>query len=184
MFDGLGLGGWAVVERYDFDAHGDVLVQDGAIRLNKGTPATGISWTKAYPRTNYEIHLEARRIEGNDFFCGLTFPVGESFCTLILGGWGGGTVGLSNIDGQSAVENETTDFVDFQQNRWYSVRLRVTDQNISAWLDERSLVNVDTAGREFTIWWEQEPLRPLGIASWYTTAELRNIRIKPIRPTQ
>ena len=37
---------------------------------------------------DYELRLEAKRVEGGDFFCGLTFPVGKEYCTLILGGWG------------------------------------------------------------------------------------------------
>ena len=62
-------------------------------------PATGIRSTAVIPKSNYEIRLEAKRTDGNDFFCGLTFPVQEGFATLIVGGWGGGVTGISNIDG-------------------------------------------------------------------------------------
>ena len=58
--------------------------------------------TADFPREDYEVSLEARRLEGTDFFCGLTFPVGKEPCTLIIGGWGGTTVGLSNVDDYSA----------------------------------------------------------------------------------
>ena len=50
---------------------------------------TGITWTNEMPRMGYEISLEAMRVEGSDFFCGLTFPVGKDYLSLIVGGWGG-----------------------------------------------------------------------------------------------
>jgi hypothetical protein len=52
---------------------------------------------------NYEIKLEAKKVTGNDFFCGMTFPVGDSFCSFIVGGWGGPVVGLSSIDGTGRI---------------------------------------------------------------------------------
>ena len=57
---------------------------------------TGITWTNEVPTNNYEISLEAMRVEGSDFFCALTFPVGNDPCSFIVGGWGGGVVGLSS----------------------------------------------------------------------------------------
>lgn len=178
MFNGHGLDGWRVIEKYDFEQHGLVHVEDGAIILDEGRPATGISWGGAPPRMNYELSLEAKRLAGSDFFCGLTFPVGPQYLSLILGGWGGGVTGLSNLDGNSAVENETTGYRDFQNDRWYAVRLRVTPGQVTVWLDGESIVDVKTADHKLSIWWEQEPVRPLGIASWYTKAALRNIRLK------
>ena len=58
--------------------------------------------------SDYEVTLEAMRVDGNDFFCGMTFPAGKDPCTLIVGGWGGTVVGLSSINGMDASENETT----------------------------------------------------------------------------
>ncbi len=180
LFDGRTLNGWRIAREFDFTDHGRVHVQDGAIVLERGKPATGIAWTKAYPKMDYEICLQAKRVEGNDFFCGLTFPVGDEFCSLILGGWGGQIVGLSNINGLSAVENETTQAVAFQQDRWYDVRLRVTRKQITVWLNEKPLIELPTEGRRFSIWWEQEPMRPLGIATWYTTGSIRGLTLRPL----
>lgn len=178
LFDGQSLSGWQIASQVDFERRGKIEVVDGDLILNQGKPATGISYAGDPPRMNYEISLDAKRIEGNDFFCGLTFPVGDSYLSLILGGWGGGVTGLSNLDGASAVENETTGSREFEQNRWYAVRLRVTPGKVQAWLDGESLLDVDTTNRKLSIWWEQEPMRPLGIATWNTKAALRNIRIK------
>lgn len=177
MFDGRSLAGWTIIEKYDFERHGEIKVEDNIILLAAGTPATGIRVAGDFPRLNYEVTLEAKRIEGSDFFCGITFPVGEDYLSLVLGGWGGGTTGISNIDNMSAIENETTGFHEFEQDRWYRIRLRVTDDKVAAWVDDEQIVDVEHAKHKLSIWWEQEPVRPFGIASWYTKSALRNIRL-------
>lgn len=177
LFNGESLDGWSVLDQFSFKRHGEVRVEDERIVLAAGNPATGIVWQGEPPRGDYELRLEAMRVEGHDFFCGLTFPVGESHCTLILGGWGGTVVGLSNVDDMSAVENQTTDVVNFENGRWYAIRLRVTADAISAWVDDRQIVDLATKDRKFNVWWEQEPARPLGITSWYTTAAIRDIEL-------
>ena len=47
---------------------------------------------KKLPTVNYEISLEGRRVEGDDFFCCLTFPYNKTHATFVLGGWGGSFV--------------------------------------------------------------------------------------------
>lgn len=180
LFDGKTLDGWKVANTVDFAAHGPVKVNNGEIVLGKGKPATGIAFTKKLPRIDYEITLEARRVQGNDFFCGITFPVNKKYCSLILGGWGGGSTGLSNVDGFSAIENDTTGYTEFKQNQWYKVRLRVAKSRIQAWVDKKQIVDLKTADRKFSIWWEQEPMRPLGIATWNTTGGLRKIHLQSL----
>ena len=101
MFDGKTLQGW---RETDFTRHGQVSVKDGTIVLGTGY-MTGINWTGWFPRSNYEVRLEAVRVDGSDFFAGITFPVRKEHCTWIIGGWGGGVVGLSSIDGFDASEN-------------------------------------------------------------------------------
>lgn len=178
LFDGKNLDRWKVADTFDFEDHGRVHVDQQRIILEAGKPATGIFLKEPPPRSNYELTLEGRRAEGRDFFCGLTFPVQEEYCTLILGGWGGGVVGLSNVDRNSAVENSTTTFRDFQLGQWYAIRLRVTDRAITVWLDDKQIIHQEVPEHRFNIWWEMEPMRPLGIATWYTRGELRNIRLR------
>lgn len=185
IFNGKNLEGWKIIKINDFEDHGKVVVEKGEIILPTGQPATGISYTgKKLPRINYEVSLEAKRIEGSDFFCGMTFPIGRKYLSLIIGGWGGGVTGLSNLEGMSAVENETTGFTEFKQNQWYKIRLRVTDKQIQAWIDKDKIVDIETADRKFSIWWEQEPVRPFGIATWNTKAALRNIQLTRLEPTK
>ena len=180
MFDGKSLTGWRSIDAGYFDRHGEVTVADGELRIAAGEPGSGIAWTREMPKVNYEVSWEAKRTGGNDFFSGSTFPVNDSYLTLIIGGWGGGVVGISNLDDASAVENETTSYREFESDRWYRIRIRVTKHNVSAWIDDEQVVDADIEDRKLSIWWEVEPMRPFGIATWNTSAALRNIRLKAI----
>jgi len=182
LFDGRSLGKWKVIDKFDYSRHGKVHVRDGHIQIEKGNPATGIRWTGKFPKIDYEVSFEAMRVEGEDFFCGLTFPVAKSALTLVLGGWGGSVVGLSSIDGEPAVENETCLYMDFEQKRWYRVRLRVTGPRIEVWIDKKKVIELATKDRKFTLYWEMEPALPFGIATWHTTGAVRDIRVRPIKP--
>ena len=174
LFDGKSLAGWKVT---DFAGHGEVSAKDGTILLEMGQ-MTGITWTNDVPRMNYEISLEAKRVEGSDFFCGLTFPVAKDPCSLIVGGWGGGVVGLSSLDSQDAANNETTKFMNFKTGQWYAIRLRVTPGKIEAWIDADKVIDCPTEDRAISIRLEMEDSKPLGIATWSTAAALRNVRLK------
>jgi len=144
LFDGKTLGQWKIT---DFGGQGNVYVKDGSIFLEMGNYMTGVTWTGPLIRMNYKISLEAMRVTGSDFFCGLTFPVGDNPCSLILGGWGGEVCGLSNLDYYDAANNETTRIISFETGRWYRVRLRVTPDKIEAWLDDEKIVDVVTTDR-------------------------------------
>jgi hypothetical protein len=176
LFDGKSLAGW---QETDFAGRGPIKVENGVLILGMGY-MTGVTWTNDLPARNYEIELDAMRIEGSDFFCGLTFPVGEDPCSFIVGGWGGGVVGLSSLDGEDAAHNETTEYLSFETKRWYAFRLRVTDGRIQAWIDGQQVVNVDTTNRKLSIRVEVEPSRPLGFSSWSTAAGLRRIRMRQL----
>ncbi len=178
LFDGKTLAGWRVADKNSYEKPGEVAVNNGAIVMPQGLTATGIVYGKDdFPRTNYEVSLQARRTDGSDFFCGMTFPVGRQYCTFICGGWGGGTTGLSNVDDFNADENETTGFTEFKNGQWYTIRLRVTEEKIQVWIDKERIINLDREDKKFDIWWEQEPLRPFGIGNWHTSSELRNITL-------
>lgn len=173
LFDGRTLGEW---KQTPFGAEGEPTVADGVIRIPMGGDLSGITWSGDFPQRDYEIALEARRVDGNDFFCGLTFPVGDDCCSLILGGWGGAITGLSSIDGRDAGDNETTDARVFEEGRWYDVKVRVTRGRIECFLDGESIVDQQTNGRRISIRDEVIPSKPLGIATYATTAEVRSIR--------
>jgi hypothetical protein len=177
LFDGKQLGDWKATP---FGGEGEANAREGVLRIGMGVDLSGVTWQGRFPRQDFEIELEARRVEGSDFFCGLTFPVGDAHCSLILGGWGGGVVGLSSIDGEDAANNATTKIVSFEDNRWYAVRVRVTGGRIECFLDGERIVDQPLADHVISVRHEVEPSQPLGIATYCTTAELRGIRWRPV----
>lgn len=177
LFDRHTLKGW---RESDFWQPGAVRIENDRIVMEMGNDMTGITWTQDLPRVDYELSLQAMRVAGSDFFCGLTFPVKEDPCTLILGGWGGSVVGLSSINGYDASENETSQWIQFENRRWYRVRLRVTQRRIEAWLDEKPIIGLDLEGKRISIRIECEPSRPLGIATWRTVGAVRDLRLRRV----
>ena len=124
------------------------------------------------------------RLDGNDFFATTTFPVGEKYCSLVLGGWGGVVVGLSCVDYYDAGDNITTKFVDFKDKKWYAVRIRVSDARVEAWIDKEQLVDVPRKGHKFGTRFEVDLCQPLGIASWCTAGAVRNIRLRRLKANE
>ena len=176
LFDGKTLTNWQPTK---FGGEGAVKVEDGQMVLEAGRTLSGVTWTgPELPKTNYEIALQAMRVEGRDFFAGITFPVADSFCSLILGGWGGTVIGLSSINSEDASQNATSQSREFDLGRWYNVRIRVTPAKIEVWLDDNQIIDQDLQGNRITIRMEMEPSTPLGIATWKTTGALRDIRLR------
>lgn len=176
MFDGQTLAGW---RETPFAGHGEVHCQDGVMILGMGDPFTGLNWTNDFPKMNYEVALDAMRVMGSDFFCGLTVPVGTNCCSLIVGGWGGSLIGISSIEGMDASENETTKFTNFESGRWYRIRLRVTEKRIEGWIDKEKLVDVVTTDRRISVRpGDIELSQPFGVAAWQTMSALREIKFR------
>jgi hypothetical protein len=175
LFNGKTLEGWDTV---DFTGHGAVFVKDSCIIVGEGYGISGIKWKGEFPKSNYEITLDAKRVKGSDFFCAVTFPVMETFNTFVIGGWGGSIVGLSCIDGEDAANNITYDFRKFETDRWYNIRLKVTEKKIEAWIDKDKIVDFTIGNHDLSLRWEAESCKPFGIATWQTTGAWRNIKLK------
>ena len=174
IFDGISLEGWEIP---DFPIPGEVYVKNGEIWLEMGDGCTGITWLGDPPGMDYHISLDAKRVKGYDFFCGLTFPVDDEFCTLVLGGWGGVITGISCIDGRDASENETTCRIYFEDNRWYHIEVAVSGGKIKVMIDDQEVIDFTKGNHRLFVRPEVGLNIPLGIASWRTTAAIKNIRI-------
>jgi hypothetical protein len=178
LFDGKSLDGWKATT---FSEEGKVALKDGAILLEKGKPMTGVKYARAdFPKVDYEVRLEGKKLDGEDFFCTTTFPVGDSFCSLVVGGWGGTVVGLSSIDSQDASENETSSRKEFKSDQWYKVRIRVTADKIRAWIDDDKVVDLDVADKRISTRIECNGCKPFGLATYRTTGAIRNISVRKL----
>ena len=182
LFDGKTLTGW---KKTNFGGESEVSVKDGAIIMETGNDMTGITYARDdFPRMDYEVTLEGKKLKGNDFFCTTTFPVGDTFCSFVVGGWGGTVVGLSRVDLMDAVENETTQVKTFKQDQWYRVRIKVTKDKIEAWIDDDQLVDLKTKDKKITIRGECDASKPFGVATWRTAGAVRDIRVRTLSPMQ
>lgn len=175
LFDGKTLDGW---QSANFGGEGQVRIDDARIVFEFGEPLTGIRYERAFPKSDYEVRLEAMRIDGIDFFCALTFPVGDSHCTLITAGWAGAVVGLSCVDGKDASENATNRYMNFDNNRWYRIRVRVSAQRIQAWIDDRMVVDQALQDRKISTRPEVDLCKPLGVAAWQSRAAIRKVEYR------
>lgn len=178
LFDGKTLTGWKIP---DFAGGGPVECRQGMLLCGMGDLFTGINCTTPIPTMNYEVSLDAMRLMGSDFFCGFTFPVRDSHCSLIVGGWGGSLVGISSIDGQDASENETTQSINFENGRWYRIRLRVSETKLEVWIEQKKVVDVSITGRKLSLRaGEIERSKPFGLTTWVTSAAYREIKIRQV----
>lgn len=184
LFDGKTLIGW---KDSGFAGAGEVTVlpdfkgQGPVIRIDAGQSLSGLTFTNPVPKTNFEITLEALKVQGNDFFIGLTFPVGEAHATLVLGGWGGATTGISSIDGLDASENDTTKFLGYEKDKWFRIRMKVTPARLETWINDDKVVDQDIKDRRISMrFGEIESSVPLGIATYQTTTVVRRVQIKPV----
>lgn len=169
-------GKWAAIEGaadVAWDEDGRVL------RIGIGTDLNGVRWEGSMPKVPYAVELEARRMSGSDFFCGLTFPVrsGSESVSLIVGGWGGNLVGISSINGLDASDNSTGSIRKFEDQRWYRIRLEVAAERLQAWIDDDQVVDVETDDQRLSL--REGPIEacaPFGLATWLTSAEVRGVK--------
>ena len=181
MFDGKTLKGWKVPV---FGGDGEVSVKDGTIVLGMGDPMTGITYAGKLPRDNYEVMLEAKRTKGIDFFATTTFPVGKDCVSLVTGGWAGTVVGISCVDFYDASDNLTTQFMAFDDNKWYKIRIRVSEPKIECWIGKEKMVDLVRKGHKFDVRMEVDLSKPFGISSYTTEGVVRNLRIRLLKPDE
>ncbi len=177
IFNGRNLEGWL---EGNFNVDEAIKVKYGTLQFAEGKPFTILAWYGNFPIENYEIEVSAMRLSGNDIFCGLLFPVGDTHVTMVLGGWNNTFVGLSCVDGLYASDNETSLMMPFENEQWYHVVLRVTEERIQAWINGEPVIDLERAGREITPYPGLEALAPFGIFTYATGAALRDFRVRLI----
>ena len=74
---------------------------------------------------------------------------------------------------------------DFDQGKWYKLRLLVTDNRFQAFVEEKKIVNVGIKGRKIGMrFGEIEESVPLGLSTFRTTAEYKNIKIRHLEDAE
>lgn len=149
------------------------------LSIGWGEGLTNVRWKGQVPAAPFELEMKAKRVNGTDFFCAVTFPARglEECVTLIVGGWGGGLVGISSINGKDASENEFQSIHTFETDVWYSIRLVRDGEKIMVWIDGEQLIDADTTGKTLSL--RQggiEECAPFGLATWQTAARIKEIR--------
>ena len=163
---------------------GKIEWKESEVQLEIGFPMTGLNFTGDFPKEGFEIEMEANRLEGSDFLCGLTFPVGKGFCSYIGGGWGGTLVGLSCVDYNDAANNSTTQFFNFENKKWYKFRVRVDAKNITCWIDDKEIVKQAREGHEFQVRSEVNASRPFGVAVYQSRVAIRNLKYRVLETVE
>jgi hypothetical protein len=165
------LDGWEIT---NFGGEADAEVAEGVLKLGMGQPLTGITYKGTdFPTENFEMRWKAQRIEGSDFFAGVTFPIGDQFASFIAGGWGGGLVGLSSINGNDASENQTATFQTFKNKEWYDFRVKVTSTKVTAWVNDKQAFEVDRDKNKFSLRAEVLKSKPLGYCVFQSVVEIK-----------
>jgi hypothetical protein len=100
-----------------------------------------------------------------------------------MGGWGGQCAGISNIQYQSANENESTAWHEFKDNTWYKVTLQVRENAFKATLNGEEFFSADTTDRHLGMrFGEIEYCVPFGFATYGTKGQIKNLSLKKLPP--
>ena len=105
---------------------------------------------------DYELAYEARRLSGDDFFAAATFPVGDSYLTLVNGGWGG-HYRFIQPRRHGCLADESGWSFKFEAKRWYRFRVDVTGKMIRCWIDDKEITSVNYEDRRLSTRLETSP---------------------------
>ncbi len=75
------------------------------------------------------------------------------------------------------MHNSTKSYQEFENGKWYRIRLRVTPAKLETWLDEKKIIDVVITGKKVALRSDIDDSKPLGLTSFASTAAIRNIRL-------
>lgn len=165
----------------DFVEGGKPEFEDTVVTLTTGEPFSGAKWLGTFPKTDYEVRLEAKRTKGEDIMCGLLFPVGKDLLSFVMGGWGNTVIGCSSIDELNASENDTYYNMPLKNNIWYEVKLRITPKKIQAWIGKTQVINFEIDDHKISPYPGLEEYAPFGVFTWDSSSEIRNLRVMRLK---
>jgi len=144
----------------------DRVVQRG-MGVNNRLPFGDAGWT------DYEYTLEARKTGGHEGFLILFRVAGEDdFYWANLGGWGNKRHGLERGRSGEQRWHGVGKHIDgaIDTGRWYRIKVRCEGRHIQVWMDEQAII--DFIDNELA-----QVRGRVGIGTWATQAEFRNLKV-------
>ncbi|NQT88293.1 DUF1080 domain-containing protein [bacterium] len=174
--------GWRRAEGGSFSDQGAVAVTDDGLSLEAPAECmVGVAFAREAPVMDYELRFEMRKDHGRDHAGSVIFPVGDSHCLWAIN-HGGRDFGLDLVDGKRDGDiggNRTNRHYTLEDGRWYQCVLRVERRSILAKINIETIVDVQTAGRTFSLWGGFRTAMSLGfLAANGTGVHLRDIRLR------
>lgn len=166
LFDGESLDFW---EPADFGDAGKIEVKDRTILLHRGAPAAGMIWSGPFRQIDYELFFEIKFSERGT--AAVTLPVDLGSAALLFGE----VAELCCTDGDQALKSEVTGKSLLEAQRWHRVRVRVIAERIQSWIDDRPVLDAETAGKLLALPDEFQSATPPAIVVRDASASLRNI---------
>ncbi len=109
----------------------------------------------------------------------------DQFCSVVIGGWGGATLGISSINGSDASENEWSRIMSFDNEKWYSFHLKVSKEQILFSVDDETMIDVPRKDNQFDTRIEVIRSRPFGLCNYQCITEIKDFAYRKLdaKPT-
>lgn len=123
---------------------GEWSIKDGVISQTSDSTGATAWWRYLYgeDNNNYTVNVKARKLSGGEGFqIGVAAEDNLNYYRVNIGGWGNTTAKIQHIvNGVSSevgnvAEQSYVGEVHIEDDRWYDVRVEVTDYEIKAYLD-------------------------------------------------
>ncbi len=181
LFDGKTLDGWQAAG--DEATRGEVRLESGQIILNPGSPKTTVAWTSEFPARDYEVEVEAMRVEGRDAFCTIGLPLGEEQAQVAVG-WGpigrdSFMISVNAKDGSASADAVTEKRMQLKSGQWYRINVKVDDERVVVLVDGEPVLDVPRSDDTFP---KRQDGNRFNITSYDTKAAIRKVRLRSLKP--
>lgn len=134
------------------------------------------------PTAEYDYEVSFTRHNGRDSIA-LIFVHGGRQACYEVDAWGQRLAGIQNINNQDVRQNPTrlTDQA-LQNGRKYTMRIAVRKEGLTAYLDDKQLVEYKTSGGDLSVVepWRIPDQKSLGLGVWNSETTFHSIRVKPV----
>ena len=79
-----------------------------------------------------------------------------------------------------ASENSTSSYLGFDNGQWYQFRVRVDDEYVRAWIDDKEVIRQERDQYEFSTRIEVYACRPLGLCVFQSTVAVKDFKWRPL----